>query len=120
MPNSENSLLLDKDYKNKTLILLKNDPTGNDKNRLLKSYKAAKKPQVPSSGRTQKTAAAAAASKRACNELAVGERERLEAGAVGRQLRDGRVRDEDALLEVHPLQLVARPGQGLRAQEAGY
>ncbi len=47
------------------------------------------------------------------DELAVGEGEGLEAGALGRQLGQRGVRDQDALLQVHPLQLVAAPRQGL-------
>ena len=49
------------------------------------------------------------------DELAVGEREGLQARTVGGELCDGEVRDEDTLLEVHPLQLVAGPGQGNEA-----
>ena len=48
------------------------------------------------------------------DELAVGEREGVQTGAVGRQLGQGGVRDEDALLQVHPLQLVAAPRQRLQ------
>jgi hypothetical protein len=47
------------------------------------------------------------------DELAVGKGEGLEAGALGRQLGQRGVRDQDALLQVHPLQLVAAPRQGL-------
>jgi hypothetical protein len=47
------------------------------------------------------------------DELAVGEGEGLEAGALGRQLGQRGVRDQDALLQVHPLQLVTAPRQGL-------
>ena len=48
------------------------------------------------------------------DELTVGEGERLEAGTVGGQLRDRGVRDQDALLQVHPLQLVAATRQRLQ------
>ena len=51
------------------------------------------------------------------DELAVGEGEGLEAGAVGRQLGQRGVRDQDAFLQVHALQLVAAPRQGLRKEE---
>ena len=44
------------------------------------------------------------------------EGERLQTGTVGGQLGDGVVGDEDTLLQIHPLQLVARPGQSLQSQ----
>lgn len=54
------------------------------------------------------------------DELAVGQGQGLEAGTVGRQLGHRGVRDEDALLQVQPLQLVAATGQRLIQQQMYY
>jgi hypothetical protein len=53
------------------------------------------------------------------DELAVGEGEGFQAGALGRQLGQRGVRDQDTLLQVHPLQLVAAPRQGLTNTKDG-
>ena len=49
------------------------------------------------------------------DELTVGEGQGLQTWTVSRQLGDGVVGELDTLLQVHPLQLVAGPGQGNEA-----